>query len=140
MSTMAGAGRRGGVTTTRAFRPRVRSTVDEIWRNMTRERRRGSPRGCGGLRCDGGRKTTTTGGEGDRALAEEGDAEVAGPSGLRGSIREAPAEATRGLRGPAVHRRQAIAAAAVLTCGGLREKFGPNNRPESRVEGTEAPG
>jgi hypothetical protein len=107
---------------------------------MTMERRRASPRGCGGRRRDGGRKTTTTGGVGDRALAEEGDAEVTGPSGLRGSIREATAEATRGLRRPTVHRQQAIAAAAVLTCGSLREKFGPHNRPESRVEGAEAPG
>jgi hypothetical protein len=65
---------------------------------------------------------------------------VAGPSGLRGSIREAPAEATKVLRGPTVLRRQAIAAAAVLTCDDLREKFGHNSRPESRVKGAGVPG
>jgi hypothetical protein len=31
-------------------------------------------------------------------------------------------------------------AAAVLTCGGLREKFRPKNGPGSRVKGAEAPG
>jgi hypothetical protein len=35
---------------------------------------------------------------------------------LLGSPREVPAKVPRGLRGPAVHRRQAIVAAAVLTC------------------------
>jgi hypothetical protein len=65
---------------------------------------------------------------------------VAEPSGLRGSIREAPAEATKVLRGPSVLRRQAIAAAAVLTYDDLREKFGHNSRPESRVKGARVPG
>jgi hypothetical protein len=34
-STTAGAGRRGGVTTARAFRPRVRSTAYNTWRNRS---------------------------------------------------------------------------------------------------------
>jgi hypothetical protein len=65
---------------------------------------------------------------------------VAGILGLRRSAPGTPAEATRRLRGPAVCRRQAIAATAVLTYGGLREKFRPKNRPESRVKGAGAPG
>jgi hypothetical protein len=65
---------------------------------------------------------------------------VAGILGLRRSAPGTPAEATRGLRGPTVRRRQTIAAAAVLTCGGLREKFRPKNRPESQVKGAGAPG
>jgi hypothetical protein len=60
----------------------------------------------------------------------KGDAEVAGPSGLRGSIQGAPAEATRGLRGLAVHRRQAIAAAAVLTCRGIFGEIPTEERAE----------
>jgi hypothetical protein len=36
----------------------------------------------------------------------------------------------RGIIAPAVHRRQAIVAAAVLTCGGLRGKFRPKERAE----------
>jgi hypothetical protein len=43
------------------------------------------------------------------ALAEEGDAEVAGPSGSRGSIREALAEVVRGLGRPKTHWRRGIA-------------------------------
>jgi hypothetical protein len=43
------------------------------------------------------------------ALMEEGDAEVAGPSGSRGSIREAPAEVVRGLGRHKTHRRRGIA-------------------------------
>jgi hypothetical protein len=97
-------------------------------------------RGCGDLSCDGRRRTTAAGGEGARALAEEGDAEVAGPSGLRGSIREAPAETTRGLKELAVHRRQRIAAAAVLTGGGLWEKIRTEERAEVAGEGAGAPG
>jgi hypothetical protein len=49
--------------------------------------------------------------------------------GHRGSTRGGPAKVLRELIGPAVHRRQAIAAAAVLTCGDLRGKFRPKNGP-----------
>jgi hypothetical protein len=71
-----------------------------------------------------------SGGGEDRAPAGRGDAEVAGPSGLRGSTRGAPAEATRGLRGPAVHRRQAIAATTVLTCRGIFGEIPSEERAE----------
>jgi hypothetical protein len=37
-------------------------------------------------------------------------------------------EVPRGLRGPAVHRRRAIAAVAVLTCSGLRGKIQAKER------------
>jgi hypothetical protein len=65
---------------------------------------------------------------------------VAGVLGLRRSAPGTPAKATRGLRGPAVRRRQAIAVAAVLTGSGLRKKSRPKNRPKSRVKGAGAPG
>jgi hypothetical protein len=43
---------------------------------------------------------------GGRALAEEGDAEVAGILGLRRSAPGTPVEATRGLRGTHERRRR----------------------------------
>jgi hypothetical protein len=70
-----------------------------------------------------------------RALVEEGDAEVAGVLGLRKSAPGTPVEVIRGLREPAVHRRQGIAAAAVLTGGGLREEIRTEERAEIAGEG-----
>jgi hypothetical protein len=50
-----------------------------------------------------------------------GRAAIEGPQapGHCGSTRGGPTKVPRGLIGPAVHWRQAIAVAAVLTCGGL---------------------
>jgi hypothetical protein len=66
----------------------------------------------------------------DRRRRRSGFVGGAAAEGLRApdhwrSTREGPVKVPRGLIGPAVHRRQAIATAAVLTCEGLRGKFGP---------------
>jgi hypothetical protein len=80
------------------------------------------------------------GGEGARALAEEGDAKVAGPTGLRGSIREAPAETTRGLREPAVTGGKELRRRLCSPVAAFGRKFGPRNGLRSRVKGAGAPG
>jgi hypothetical protein len=60
MTVRGGSGRR---THRRAVFQALRAAFyHDIWRNRTRERRRGSPRGCGGRSCDGRWKSTTTGG------------------------------------------------------------------------------
>jgi hypothetical protein len=69
------------------------------------------------------------------ALMEEGDAEVAGVLGLRKSAPGTSVEVTMGLREPTVHRRQGIAAAAVLTGGSLREEIRTEERAEIAGEG-----
>jgi hypothetical protein len=58
----------------------------------------------------------------DRALAEEDDAGVAGPSGWRKSLREVPAEVHRESAGPERHRRRRIGTAEWLTGGGFVTK------------------
>jgi hypothetical protein len=94
-----------------------------------------SPGTCGGRSCGGRRTTTTTSGGEGRVLVEEGDAEVAGVLGLRKSAPGTPVEVIRGLKEPAVHRRQGITAAAVLTGGGLREEIRTEERAEVAGEG-----
>jgi hypothetical protein len=58
-----------------------------------------------GTAVEGGRRRRPAA-EGGRALAEEGDAEVAGILGLHRSAPGTPVEATRGLRGTHERRRR----------------------------------
>jgi hypothetical protein len=54
-----------------------------------------------------------------RALAEEDDAGVAGPSGWRESLREVPAEVHKESAGPERHRWRRIGTAERLTGDGF---------------------
>jgi hypothetical protein len=66
---MVKAARDGGQRRRAAFRAlRVAKDYD-IWCKRTRERRRSSPRGCGGRSCGGRGKSMMTGGEEDWVLA-----------------------------------------------------------------------
>jgi hypothetical protein len=66
----------------------------------------------------------TTGGGGGRALAEGGDAEVAGVLGLCGSAPGTPVEVLGGLRRIGMQRRRGILTAERLTGEGFLGKFG----------------
>jgi hypothetical protein len=67
--------------------------------------------------------STMTVRRGRAALAGEGAAGGLEVSGMRGSVGEAPAEVTRGLRKAGTQRRRAIEAAEQITGGGVEARF-----------------
>jgi hypothetical protein len=96
---VARAARGGGHAGVRVFRALQRPNCYGFRCNMTGGREWSSPKGCGDRGGSGRWRTTTTGGGRARLFAGEDGTGAAGPSKLRRSILEAPAERVGGQHG-----------------------------------------